>query len=53
LDNYPRIEDNSVVSKFGYYLKYFIILEWRITDSNQSIISRKIKLLVSSPLIAN
>jgi hypothetical protein len=39
LENYPQIEDNSIISKFDYYLIYSIILELRITDSNQSIIT--------------
>jgi hypothetical protein len=41
LENYPQIEDNSIISKFDYYLIYSIILELRITDSNQSIITWK------------
>jgi hypothetical protein len=53
LDKYSRIEDNTVILKFDYFLIYCIIPNYRITISNRSLITRIIKLFLSTLLIAN
>ena len=52
-DKYPWIKDNTIVSKFDYFIIYSITLECRIIISDWSLITYIIKLLLSTPLIAN
>jgi hypothetical protein len=51
-DKYLRLEDNTVVSMFDYFIMYSIYPDCRITVSTFSFITRIIKLLLSTSLIA-
>jgi hypothetical protein len=52
-DKYLQLEDNIVIFKFDYFIKYSSYLYFRINVSNFCFIIRIIKLLLSTSLIAN
>ena len=52
-NKYLRLEDNIVVFKFDYFIKYSSYLHYRINVSNFCFIIGIIKLLLSTSQIAN
>jgi hypothetical protein len=51
-DKYLRLKDNTIISMFYYFIMYSIHPNCRITVSTFSFITRIIKLLLSTSLIA-